>query len=133
MNRAAEQAVPHARTLLVQSARNISARDAVDIVRGGDTSVTDYFARETRGPLTERFLPIVGRETEKLDLTERYNAVAGKAAKFGLIKSDAADLQRYVTDKAMDGLYRMIGEQERRFRADPVGTGSAILRKVFGG
>lgn len=133
MNRAAEQAVPQARTLLVNTAKSISVDDAVTIVRGGDTSVTDYFARKTREPLGEQFLPIVTRATEKVALADKFNAVAGRAAKFGLLKGDDANIQRYVTGKALDGLYLMIGEEERKIRRDPVGTGSAILRKVFGG
>ncbi|MBL8352548.1 MAG: DUF4197 domain-containing protein [Burkholderiaceae bacterium] len=133
MNRAAEAAVPQARTLLVNTAKSISVDDAIRIVKGGDTSVTDYFAGKTRAPLAEQFLPIVTRETEKLDLANQYNAVAGKAAQFGLLKGDEANVQRYVTVKSLDGLYLMIGEEERKIRKDPIGTGSAVLRKVFGG
>ena len=133
MNRAAEAAMPQARSLLVSTAKAISVSDAITIVRGGDQSVTEYFARKTRAPLTEQFLPIVSRETEKLALVEKFNAVAGPAAKFGLLKADESNVQRYVTAKALDGLYLMIGEEERKIRADPIGTGSAILRKVFGG
>lgn len=133
MNRAAEEAVPQARTLLVNTAKSISVDDAVSIVRGGDTSVTDFFARKTRAPLGEQFLPIVTRSTEKVALADKFNAVAGRAAKLGLLKGDDANIQRYVTGKALDGLYLMIGEEERKIRRDPVGTGSAILRKVFGG
>lgn len=132
MNRAAEAAVPQAKTLLVQTAKNVSVEDAVRIVRGGETSVTDYFAERTRDPLTVKFLPIVGKATEKVALTDKYNAVAGKAAGFGLVKDEDANVQRYVTRKALDGLYFMIGEEEKKIRRDPVGTGSALLRKVFG-
>jgi hypothetical protein len=132
MNRAAEAAVPQARTLLVNTAKSISVDDALTIVRGGETSVTDYFARKTRVPLGEKFLPIVTRATEKVALADKFNAVAGRAAKFGLLKGDDANIQRYVTGKTLDGLYLMIGEEERKIRRDPVGTGSAILRKVFG-
>jgi len=133
MNRAAEAAMPQARTLLVSTAKAISVDDAIAIVRGGDQSVTEFFARKTRAPLTEKFLPIVTRETEKVALADKFNAVAGPAAKFGLLKGDQANLQRYVTAKSLDGLYLMIGEEERKIRRDPIGTGSAILRKVFGG
>ncbi|NHL00114.1 DUF4197 domain-containing protein [Rubrivivax benzoatilyticus] len=131
MNRAAEAAVPEARTLLVSAAKSISVEDALDIVRGGDTSVTDFFARKTREPLGVKFLPIVTKATEKVKLANRYNAVAGKASRFGLIRQEDANVQQYVTAKALDGLYLMIGEEEKKIRADPVGTGSAILRKVF--
>lgn len=132
MNRAAEQAVPEAKSLLVQAAKGISVDDALRIVRGGDTSVTDYFAVKTRTPLGERFLPIVTRATERLALAEKYNEVADRASRFGLVKPEDANLQQHVTAKALDGLYLMIGEEERKIRRDPVATGSAILRKVFG-
>jgi hypothetical protein len=132
MNRAAEAAVPQARTLLVNTARSISVDDAIRIVRGGDTSVTDYFARKTRTPLGEQFLPIVTQATEKVSLADKYNRVAAKAQGVGLIKPEDASIQHYVTRKALDGLYWMIGEEEKKIRKDPVGTGSAILKKVFG-
>lgn len=132
MNRAAEAAVPQARTLLVNTAKAISVQDALKIVKGGETSVTDFFAGKTRAPLGEQFLPIVTKATEKVALADKFNAVAGKAAKLGLLKGDQTNIQRYVTGKALDGLYLMIGEEERNIRRDPVGTGSAILRKVFG-
>lgn len=132
MNRAAEAAVPQARTLLVQTAKSISVEDALQIVRGSDTAVTEFFARKTRAPLAEKFLPIVTQATEKVALADKFNAVAGQAAQLGLMKGEDADLQRYVTRKSLDGLYLMIGEEEKKIRRDPVGTGSAILRKVFG-
>ena len=132
MNRAAEQAVPEGKTLLVQTAKAVTVDDAIQIVRGGETSVTEYFAAKTRKPLGEKFLPIITRATEKVALADKYNAVAERASKFGLVKPEDADLQRYVTAKTLDGLYLMIGEEERKIRRDPVGTGSAILRKVFG-
>lgn len=132
MNRAAEAAVPAAKPLLKQAIQQMSVADASQIIRGGDTSVTDFFATKTRAPLTERFLPIVTQQTEKLSLAQQYNAVAGQAAGFGLLKKDDANVQQYVTRKALDGLFFMIGEEERKIRKDPVGTGSAILKKVFG-
>jgi hypothetical protein len=95
--------------------------------------VTQFFAGKTREPLAIKFLPIVTRATEKVALANKYNAVAGKAAGLGLLKKQDANLQQYVTGKALDGLYLMIGEEERRIRKDPVGTGSAILKKVFSG
>lgn len=133
MNRAAEAAVPQAKTLLVDAVKTMSVDDALDVLRGGETSVTEFFARKTRDPLGERFLPVVTRATEKVSLASKYNAVAGQAAGLGLVRSEDASIQHYVTRKALDGLYFMIGEEEKKIRRDPVGTGSAILRKVFGG
>ncbi len=132
MNRAAEAAVPEAKGLLLAAVKSMSVGDARRIVGGGDDSVTRFFADKTRAPLGERFLPIVTRETQRVDLAARFNAVAGKAANMGLVKGDDANIERYVTRKALDGLYLIIGEEERKIRQDPIGTGSAILAKVFG-
>jgi hypothetical protein len=79
-----------------------------------------------------KFLPIVTRATDRVRLADKYNAVAGKAAGMGLVKPQDANIQQYVTGKALDGLYLMIGEEEKKIRRDPLGTGSAILKKVFG-
>jgi hypothetical protein len=132
MNRAAEAAVPQARTLLVGAVKSMSVEDAVKIVKGGETSVTEFFSAKTRDPLGVKFLPIVANATKKVALAQKYDRVAGKAAGFGLLKKEEADLNGYVTGKALDGLYFMIGEEEKKIRKDPVGTGSAILKKVFG-
>jgi hypothetical protein len=132
MNRAAEAAVPEARALLHNAVKTMSVQDGRRILTGGDNSVTDYFADKTRAPLSVRFLPIVTKATEKVSLADKYNALAGRAASTGLVKKDDANIQQYVTGKALDGLYLMIGEEERKIRQDPIGTGSAILSKVFG-
>lgn len=133
MNRAAEQAVPSAKPLLVDAVKSMSVDDGMKIVRGGDDSVTQFFAGKTRSALTERFLPIVTQATERVALAEKYNAVAGRAAGLGLVKGNDANIQRYVTGKSLDGLYLMIGEEERKIRQNPAAAGSAILSKVFGG
>jgi hypothetical protein len=132
MNRAAEAAVPMGKDLLVGAVKSMSVSDAKNILSGGDNSVTKFFAEKTRTPLGEKFLPIVTKATEKVGLANQYNKVAGKAAGIGLVKSEDANIQRYVTGKSLDGLYTIIGEEERKIRQDPVGTGSAILKKVFG-
>ncbi len=132
MNRAAEAAVPEAKALLVSAVKAMSVSDATRLIRGGENSVTQFFAEKTRTPLGVKFLPIVTRATEKVSLADKYNRVAGKAAGLGLVKKDDANVQQYVTTKALDGLFLMIGEEERKIRQDPIGTGSAILGKVFG-
>jgi Protein of unknown function (DUF4197) len=132
MNRAAESAVPQARDLLVQAARSINVQDATRILTGGETSVTEYFADRTRSPLFTRFLPLVTQATAKVGLAERYNRVAGKVADLGLVKKEDANIQNYVANKSLDGLFLMIGEEEKKIRRDPIGTGSAVLKKVFG-
>jgi hypothetical protein len=131
MNRAAEAAMPEARSLFVSTVKAISVEDALKLVRGGATSVTDFFAAKTRAPLGERFLPIVTKATEKVQLADRYNAVASKAAGLGLVKGDDANVQKYVTARALDGLFVMVAEEEKRIRDNPLQTGSAILAKVF--
>lgn len=132
MNRAAEAAVPMGRDVLVGAVKSMSVSDAKNILGGGENSVTQFFAEKTRAPLGEKFLPIVTQATEKVGLANQYNKVASKAAGIGLVKSEDANIQRYVTGKSLDGLYTIIGEEERKIRQDPVGTGSAILKKVFG-
>jgi len=132
MNRAAESAMPQARLMLVNAVKSMSVEDAKRIIVGGDNAVTEFFAGKTREPLTVQFLPVVTRATQRVALAEKYNAVAGKAAGMGLAKQDDANIEQYVTGKALDGLYLMIGEEERKIRQDPIGTGSAILKKVFG-
>jgi hypothetical protein len=132
MNRAAEAAMPEAKALLVSAVKSMSVDDARKIVTGGDNSVTQFFAAKTRDPLSVTFLPVVSKETEKVALAAKYNALAGKAAGLGLVKKEDANIEQYVTGKALDGLYLMIGEEERKIRRDPVATGSAILKKVFG-
>lgn len=132
INRAAEEAVPEARGLLVGAVKSMSVQDAKGILTGGDEAATDYFKRKTEAPLTQKFLPIVTRATDKVGLAQTYNRFAGQAAQFGLIKSDQASIQQYVTQEALNRLYQAIGEQERAIRADPIGTGSKIIGKVFG-
>lgn len=132
INRAAEAAVPMGQDLLVGAVQSMTVTDAKNILTGGDNSVTTFFADKTRAPLGQRFLPVVNEATEKVGLTQKYNAFAGKAASFGLLKAEEANLAQYVTGKTLDGLYTMIGEEERRIRQNPAGAGSAIARKVFG-
>ena len=132
MNHAAEQAVSLARPLLSKAIKDMSVQDAVGILQGGDSAVTEYFARKTRAPLTAQFQPVVNRSLEKLSVTQRYNDLAGKAQQFGLLKGQGGTLQDHVTNKALDALFMVIGEEERKIRQDPVGTGSALLKKVFG-
>ena len=132
MNRAAEAAVPAAKSLLVGAVKSMGFDDARRIVTGGEQAATDFFAARTREPIGRQFLPIVTRETKKVALAEKFDAVAGRVAAFGLLRPDQASLPQYVTGKALDGLFSVIGEQERKIRSDPIGTGSAILAKVFG-
>lgn len=132
INRAAEAAVPQAKALLIEAARKLSVKDAIAIVRGGDDAVTRYFRSSAEAQITARFTPIVASSINKLDLARQYDQLAAQGARLGLVKEDQASLERYVTARAVDGLFRIIAEKERELRADPIGTGSAILKKVFG-
>ncbi len=132
MNRAAESAVPMGKDLLVGAVRAMNVNDAKNILTGGDTSVTQFFAEKTRAPLGVKFLPVVTQATEKVGLAQKYNDFAGKVASFGLVKKEDANIQQYVTGKTLDGLYVIIGDEERKIRQDPVGAGSSIIQKVFG-
>lgn len=132
MNHAAENAVAEAGPILSESIKKMSVQDAKGILTGGDDSVTQYFKRTSTEPLTEKFMPIVKAATKKLQLAEQYNQFAGKAASSGLIDKKDADLDSYVTQKAMDGLFLMIAEEEKKLRSNPLGAGSNLLKKVFG-
>ena len=132
MNHAAENAVAVAKPVLVESIRKMSVQDAKGILTGGEDSVTQYFKRTSTEQLTAKFMPIVKKETGKLQLADQYNKFAGKAASAGLIEQKDADIDSYVTQKAMDGLFLMIAEEEKKLRANPVGAGSDLLKKVFG-
>ncbi len=132
MNRAAEQAVPLAGKLLADAVRGMSVRDARDILAGGDTAVTDFFAQKTREPLSAQFLPVVRQQTARVGLKARYEALAQKGVGLGLVRQDDASIDHYVTRKALDALYIVIGEEEKKIRRDPAGSGSALLKKVFG-
>ena len=132
MNRAAEAAVPEAKVLLVDAVKKMSVQDVKDVLTGGDDAATRYFKKTTAGPLAERFLPIVKKATEDVSLAQKYNEYAGAALKYGLVKKDQANIEQYVTQKALDGLYVMMAEEERAIRKDPLGQASGLLRKVFG-
>jgi hypothetical protein len=132
MNRAAETAVPLSQKLLIQSIQNMSVQDAKSILQGGDTSVTQFFVDKTRMPLTDEFMPQVKQVLGQLGVVEQFNALADKLSGLGLLSKDKAQLESHVTAKTLDGLYFMIGEEERKIRQNPAQAGSAILSKVFG-
>lgn len=130
MNRAAEAAVPEAKVLLVDAVKKMSLQDAKKILTGGDTAATEYFRRATSPELTKRFLPIVTKATQNVDLANQYNGLVERGAQLGLVGKDER-IENYVTRKALDGLFAMIAEQERAIRRDPVGAATGAARKVF--
>ncbi|TSJ87432.1 DUF4197 domain-containing protein, partial [Chitinimonas sp. BJB300] len=132
MNRAAESAVQEAKPILVNSIKNMSLQDAKGILSGNEFAATEYFRRSSGTAITEKFLPIVKKSTANVKLAEKYNAYADRAAKLGLINTEDANLDAYVTRKTVDGLFQIIANEEKNIRADPMGQASKLLQKVFG-
>jgi len=132
MNRAAEAAVPEAQALLVDSAKKMTVADAKAILTGGDDAATQYFKKTTSTQMTEKFLPIVKKATENVQLAQQYNKYAEIGSQYGLVKKEQVNLEQYVTQKTLDGVYLMMAKEEAAIRKDPIGQGSAILKKVFG-
>jgi hypothetical protein len=132
MNRAAEAAVPEAKILLVNAVKQMSVEDAKGILTGGADAGTQYFKRKTAEPLGQKFLPIVKQAIEKVNLTKSYEKFAKKGAQFGLVKEKDTHLENYVTEKALDGLYLMIAEEEKAIRTNPLGAAGNLAQKVFG-
>lgn len=132
MNRAAETAVPEARTLLVDAIKEMSVQDAKGILTGGDTAATEYFRSKTSQKLSARFLPIVQKATAKVGVAQKYNQFSSKAARLGIMNESDTNLENYITQKALSGLYLMIADEEKAIRANPVKQASKLLKKVFG-
>lgn len=132
LNRAAESAAPEAKAVFLQVVRGLSLRDAVDIVRGPDDAATRYLRRNAGATLTSRFLPIVARATEQAGVTARYKKLTRRAAfAAGAIDLSALDLDNYVTQRALDGLFLLIADEELRIRRDPAARTTELLRRVF--
>jgi hypothetical protein len=132
MNRAAEAAVPQAKTLLQKTIQNMTVQDAKQVLGGGNTAVTDFFRSKTQSDLYRQLLPIVKGKTAQVGLAQQYNTLAEKGSRFGLVKAEDANLEGYVTNKALDALFLMVAEEEKAIRANPAAAGSAVLKKVFG-
>jgi len=132
LNRAAEAAVPEAKQLFIDALRQMSVQDAKGILTGGDTAGTEYFRRVTADELARRFLPIVQRATARVGLAQKYKQYAARGVRVGLVDAQDANLDDYVARKALDGLFFMVAEEERKIRRDPVGAASSLIKKVFG-
>ncbi|GAB4165727.1 MAG: DUF4197 domain-containing protein [Rhodocyclaceae bacterium] len=132
MNRAAEDGAARAKPILVAAVQKMTLSDARQILTGGDDAATQYFRRATSAQLTEQFLPIVAKATEKVGLAAKYNELAGRAAKLGLLKEKDANIERYVTARALDGLFLIIAEEERAIRSNPLAAAGSLAKKVFG-
>ncbi|MDR2219697.1 MAG: DUF4197 domain-containing protein [Methylobacillus sp.] len=132
MNRAAEAAVPEGKQLLVDAVKKMTVQDAKDILTGGDDSATQYFKKTTSEALAAKFLPIVQDATKDVKLAQQYDKFAETGLKYGLIKKDQANLEQYITQKTLDGLYTMMAEEEKAIREDPLGASTSLIKKVFG-
>ncbi len=132
MNRAAEAAVPEAKALLIDSVKKMTLNDAKAILTGPQDSATQYFKKTTSLPMGEKFLPIVKSATEKVKLAQQYNKFAEMGNKYGLVKKEDANLEQYVTQKTLDGVYLMMVQEEAAIRKDPIGQASSLIKKVFG-
>jgi hypothetical protein len=131
MNRAAEAAVPEAKNLLVDATKKMTVADATAIITGSDDAATQYFRKNTEAALTEKFKPIVSRSMEKVQLAKTYDKFAGTGAQFGLIDQKDATLEDYITNKALDGLFVMMAEEEKAIRANPLQAAGDLAKKVF--
>ncbi len=132
MNQAAEAAVPQAQALLVDAVKKMSVTDAKAILGGGKDSATQYLNSTSREQIRAKFLPIVKKATDQVGLAQKYNAFAGKAAALGALDSKSANLESYVTEQALNGLFEMIAKQEESIRANPAAAATGLAKKVFG-
>lgn len=134
MNRAAEKAAPKATEYFVAALREMTFDDARKILQGGNTSATDYFRRKTGDRIFDAFKPVVTSRMQEVGVARSYNEMMGKvqAIPFAGPTVGGFDLDRYVTGKAVDGLFTMLGEEEKKIRTDPAARGTELLRKVFG-
>jgi hypothetical protein len=132
MNHAAEDAVADAKPIFKAALQRMTLADAKGILTGGDDAGTQYFRRVTSDQLTSKFKPTIARETGKLQLAPLYDRYAGKAAELGLVNKQDADLNDYVTSKALDGLFSRIADEERAIRKNPLGQANSLIKKVFG-
>tara|TARA_R110000782_G_scaffold135194_1_gene227633 strand:+ start:66 stop:731 length:666 start_codon:yes stop_codon:yes gene_type:complete len=132
MNKAAEAAVPQAQALLVDSVKKMTVQDAKSILSGPQDSATQYLNKTSRDQIRAKFLPIVKQATDQVGLAKQYNSFAGQAASFGVIDAKSANIENYVTEQALDGLFAMIAEQEASIRQNPAGAATSLAKKVFG-
>ena len=132
LNRAAEAAAPKATPIFVDVIRNMTIQDGVGILRGADDAATQYFRRHSQDRLIAIFRPVVARTTSDVGVTAYYKRFVQKAATTGLVDTRGLDLDDYVTRKALDGLFYMLAQEEKRIRQDPVARTTELLRQVFG-
>lgn len=131
MNRAAEQATPQAKQIFIAAVKKMSFDDARKILTGSDTAATEYFKRTSSGDLTAAFSPIVQRSMQRVGVVQQYNRLLASAPG-GSALAGQFDLNKYVVGKTLDGLFLMLGQEERKIRKDPAAQTTALLKEVFG-
>jgi hypothetical protein len=132
MNRAAEQASGEAKAVFWQAVSSMSISDAYAILNGPENAATTYFRQRTEGTLRERFSPVVERAMQEVGLYRSYDALVARYSALSLFQSPTVELNRYVTDETLDGLFTVLAQEERRIRTDPLARSSELLRRVFG-
>lgn len=132
MNRAAEAAVPGAAALFAEAVRTMSFDDARRILQGGDTAATEYFKERTSGKLYNAFKPVVVSKMNGAGVARAYKDMIAPYESLPLVPKESLDLDHYVTVKALEGLFLMIGEEERKIRTDPAARVTDLLKAVFG-
>lgn len=132
MNQAAEAAVPQAQAILVDAVKKMTVADAKGILAGGEDSATQYLDKSSREQIRAKFLPIVKAATDKVGVAQKYNSFAGQAAALGVIDAKTANVESYVTEQALDGLFEMIAKQEQSIRQNPAQAATSLAKTVFG-
>jgi len=133
MNRAAEKAAPLAKSIFIDAIHQMTVEDARKILDGGDTAATEYFKAKTSGKLYEVFLPIVSSSMNEVGTTRSYKEMMGKSTALPIGSAESLDLDRYVTNKSLDGLFYLVGQEEIKIRKDPAARVTDLLKTVFGG
>ncbi|MCP5007759.1 MAG: DUF4197 domain-containing protein [Planctomycetes bacterium] len=132
MNRAAEKAAPKARSLFLDAVKEMSFDDAKGILKGADTAASDYFQKKTGDKLYEVFKPIISSQMGDVDVTRYYKAMTSKLTLLPFVNLETLDLDHHVTNKALEGLFFMIGEEEKKIRADPKARVAELLKEILG-
>jgi len=132
MNRAAERAAPHAKRIFWDAITKMSFADARNILNGGDTAATDYFKDKTTDKLTAAFRPVVDKAMNEVGVTRQYKELIGRYQAIPFVKRETFDIDRYVVTKALDGLFYVVGQEERKIRTDPTARVTDLLKEVFG-
>ena len=132
MNQAAESAAPAAQQIFADAITSMSFEDARKLLHGGDTSATDYFKQKTSAQLTTAFRPAVEKAMSANGVTAQYDALTANAKSVPFMKSQSLDINSYVISKALDGLFYMLGQQEKQIRTDPAARTTSLLKQVFG-